>query len=553
MSSLDQSTSRVVNGHHPTSSEPQLISHPNIVSSPATLDDRPSKSEQRDLCGQLITCRPPPDPAHLRRPVIMLQQRIRRSRSPPRPPEATPTLALNPLILCYLILALLAASTSAQNTSVTLPLRPTTYPLSQLASTPLVLSLAPLSTPETVYLSLSLCTDSSPPLVVLTTSEEIDVPTSATDLSAKGGSVPKSAVWRVDWDQGFASWNGTVGAGGMRVALESAEDGTGGEVEISMAGTGESRWVSPRRPVRRYVRRSSVALFRLPLSPPAPIQTVATTVPVLGDTTSSHLLLFTPTFLAPPPDQASPQTYPNYQIPPPVFNVTPPSATPNHTLFIFPSSFTDDGLARSSCAVKKRAGRVNGTTVVDREMRLVKGKGWREMLVLDGSTGLDPGGNYTVWIERTDAGGGATQWSGPLWFKMKPGSSPPHDTHSTFSTLTPTSSYDPPSRFSLSPRLLPPPLLPLDRLRRRPPLFHLRHHHLPHLPLQPLLHYRLLPLLLRHNPIHLRLRAGHLLSRLLMRGLLRCLSGVGVSASDPAGTLRCATFPPPPSTLQWIR
>ncbi|KAL7411356.1 stretch-activated cation channel Mid1 [Mrakia frigida] len=311
--------------------------------------------------------------------------RIQRSGTPPRPPET-----------CLFFL-LLSTTLSFAQTILPLPSL-STFNLSLTASAPLVLSLNSSSSPSTVYLSVSLCTESNLlPTILVTNATSIKIPSSS-DLLKKGtASNPKLGVWILDFDAGFASWNGTVGEGGLRVASYSSQDRLEGEIEVGLSTT-------------------------------APLQTISPTLPVLADTSSTHLLLFTPVF-SPPPASAVPQTYPNYVLPPPPplsssnpVNASLPTLPPNHSFYIFPSSPTllnsSVSLGKSSCFVRKQTGRLKNVTVVEKQTRLLAGKGWREMVVLEGQE-LVPEEEYIVWVEKRVVGGSGVELSGPIAFRMK--------------------------------------------------------------------------------------------------------------------------------------
>lgn len=334
----------------------------------------------------------------------MLLPRIRTSRTPPRPPEIS-------LLAIVLNLLTLLSAASAQNISIDSLPSLASYNLTA-ATSPLVLVLPPFtSSPQSIFLTLSLCVDlDTLPIIFLTNSTTIEVPT-LSDLSAKKA---KGTVWSFALDAGFASWNGSVGEGGLRVAVSSEVDT---EVEISIAQDGPFLL-----PLAASSLSSHLAHRLSPSLTAVPLQTVSSTLPVLADTTSRYALLFTPVF-ASPPDALAPQTYPNYILPPPRVNATPPSSPPNHTLYIFPTTDSSvNTLGKSSCYVRKRTDALKNVTVAGNETRLLAGKGWREMLLLEGKE-LTSEGNFTVWMERKTGGSEAVELSGPISFRMKEGQS----------------------------------------------------------------------------------------------------------------------------------
>lgn len=74
--------------------------------------------------------------------------------------------------------------------------------------------------------------------------------------------------------------------------------------------------------------------------------------------------------------------------------------------------------------MRRQEGFLKNTTVVEKQTRLVVGKGWREMLVLEGEE-LQSEGNYMVWVERRIKGVAGVELSGPIQFRMKEGETRP--------------------------------------------------------------------------------------------------------------------------------
>lgn len=166
-----------------------------------------------------------------------------------------------------------------------------------------------------------------------------------------------------------------------------------------------------------------------------PMHSLAPRPAVIGDTTSTRLLLFTPPFanLSSSPPVL---TYPNYTLPPPPFDPPPPSSPPAHTLFVVPTDTTalsPDPLAHSLCSIRKRwaAGGLMDLQSESSVKLAPADMGWREMIVASG-VGLSAGGNFTAWVLKSDAGTSGVsaggQLSGPVMFKMKEGSSMPFKT-----------------------------------------------------------------------------------------------------------------------------
>ena len=143
-------------------------------------------------------------------------------------------------------------------------------------------------------------------------------------------------------------------------------------------------------------------------------------LPLLGDTTATQALLFSPPF-APP--SLVPPTYPNYTLPgadlsPPA---PPPQAMqPNASLILAPMAQVQQqgGLAldKSACAVRNAVGSVNGTWTgkngtggvnASTELVLRDVDGWRWQWLVEGLTANT---NYTAWVVQD---GGAL--AGPIY------------------------------------------------------------------------------------------------------------------------------------------
>jgi calcium channel MID1 len=131
--------------------------------------------------------------------------------------------------------------------------------------------------------------------------------------------------------------------------------------------------------------------------------------PLLGDTTATSALIFSPLLASHPHDQP---TYPNYTLPPAILNLPMYTGTPSNlttpvpplTLVIIPtsSSPTNDGLDSSLCAVKAGdddADNVGSTQLVNGTAQ------WM-------SVGREEG------FRNTDGHGGM---SAPIWFATKDG------------------------------------------------------------------------------------------------------------------------------------
>lgn len=129
-----------------------------------------------------------------------------------------------------------------------------------------------------------------------------------------------------------------------------------------------------------------------------PIHSDGVSLPLLGDTTSNQVLLFSPSFAPPPHVQPS---YPNYTLS--AANLTFPTAPadpPNYQMFIAPtSSFGSAGIPRTGCALTTAAGGTgSGMFMVGAQQSeglwLRDNDGWRWQWLVQG---LAPSTNYTAF------------------------------------------------------------------------------------------------------------------------------------------------------------
>lgn len=177
---------------------------------------------------------------------------------------------------------------------------------------------------------------------------------------------------------------------------------------------------------------------------PGLVQSFSGDLPLLGDTTATHILVRTPPFANLSSSFPVRQTYPNYTLPPPPFDPPRPTS-PNATVYVLPTDSLDEDVVRrmrrSTCWVRRTALALSPVVVVaDRRVELAPlGSGWRETLVLTGNSstgagGLAAGQNYTLFVltppgsspnDQNDqlAVQGAGILTGPIWARMKRGRS----------------------------------------------------------------------------------------------------------------------------------
>ncbi|CDZ96972.1 Stretch-activated cation channel Mid1 [Phaffia rhodozyma] len=270
--------------------------------------------------------------------------------------------------------------------------------------------------PERVYLSFSFCSAFSEsdafPSIFVSNSSGVSVPSSSyltklgsSDSPSDGWkSSSTDGVWWVELSEGYGNWTGWRTGVGLSVAVWS---------NVGLAGTVEGGYVE------------------IGVSSSGILHTITDSLPVLGDTTNSHALVFTPAF-----DSANgtiaQQTYPNYTLPPPVFDKDIPSSIPNQTLYVIPtSSFNvSSGMSLSVCFVRSNWNSVGVKLLEDNRTTTLNATedGWRQQVVLSSgvsteNAGLKAGENYTLWSftdTSTSLGvAGSGQLSGPIMFRMK--------------------------------------------------------------------------------------------------------------------------------------
>ncbi|WWC90056.1 uncharacterized protein L201_004988 [Kwoniella dendrophila CBS 6074] len=180
-------------------------------------------------------------------------------------------------------------------------------------------------------------------------------------------------------------------------------------------------------------------IIQMTASENGPLQTISSSIPFLGDTTSTQALIFSPLLYASLPYEP---TYPNYTLPAPQLTFTPlndlspeslisgnTSLSNNLTLYVVPttsnSSPTSNQLDYSTCAISLSVNQTGSLaekiiTKSDSEepqySMINDEEGYRHYWTIGG---LSPSNNYTAWI-KDDQG----TWLSPIWFTTKPDSFP---------------------------------------------------------------------------------------------------------------------------------
>ncbi|KAJ7163995.1 stretch-activated cation channel Mid1 [Mycena crocata] len=188
---------------------------------------------------------------------------------------------------------------------------------------------------------------------------------------ASPGSGGGDNVFEIVLNQGHGNWTGTFPSGGV-LGVENA-----GQLP-----------------------------FEIGLSDGIPIHEVVSTLPLLGDTTATQALLFSPPFS--PQTQQDP-TYPNYTLA--EANPSTPAASSNPTnysLIVSPTSNSLTSMQQTACMLFKQ----NSTGIVANEsLWLRDSSGWRTEWLM---TGLTPKTNYTAYVVQS-----SYKVAGPIYFTTK--------------------------------------------------------------------------------------------------------------------------------------
>ncbi|KAJ7841335.1 stretch-activated Ca2+-permeable channel component-domain-containing protein [Mycena olivaceomarginata] len=130
--------------------------------------------------------------------------------------------------------------------------------------------------------------------------------------------------------------------------------------------------------------------FEIGVSEGVPIHQSDDSAALLGDTTSTQALLFSPAFS--PPDIQDPK-YPNYTLPAAIPSIpAAPSDPKNYTLIVSPTSNGLTSMQQTACALSKQ----KSTGVVAKQnLWLRDSSGWRTEWFM---TGLTANTNYTAYV-----------------------------------------------------------------------------------------------------------------------------------------------------------
>ncbi|CAE6497660.1 unnamed protein product [Rhizoctonia solani] len=277
--------------------------------------------------------------------------------------------------LFYLLFLIPLHATQAQTISVTLPFR-RTFSLS-VTSSPLVLSLPTQSDPY--WLSVALCGAVLPyPRFFVSNDSGVTLPGPDGAQGSQGGE-------ELNLNEGLITYQAYTGSGGAFAIWPSTGAGANWTLDIAA--------VQDENPVHQRM----------------------TQLPLLGDTTATRAIIFSPPFYTPAYKEPS---YPNYTFQDAAPDLTLPSSVsaPNATLLIFPTANANATvwLTNSACALTSKLGGVIINTVtrdVHRDLN-----GWRKQWFVDG---LSASTNYSAYVVEDGA-----RVSGPSYLRTKSESFP---------------------------------------------------------------------------------------------------------------------------------
>ncbi|GBE85763.1 hypothetical protein SCP_0802850 [Sparassis crispa] len=226
----------------------------------------------------------------------------------------------------------------------------------------------PVSNP--LYLSVALCS-------AQTTLPRLFVTNDSTASQPGPAELGQANVYEIPLEDGLGVWSGPMNVQGV-LAIYNASQSLSFEIGLSNAG---------------------------------PIHQILDELPLLGDTTSNQVLLFSPPFS--PPEISAP-TYPNYTLP--AANLTFPPAPPspsNYSVFVTLTSTTPLPLTTCALNVAQVEGSLydSPSSVSSQGLWLRDTDGWRWQWLING---LLPQKNYTAYAILND-----TKVSGPINFVTK--------------------------------------------------------------------------------------------------------------------------------------
>ncbi|WVF72129.1 hypothetical protein IAT40_006941 [Kwoniella sp. CBS 6097] len=347
-------------------------------------------------------------------------------------------------------------SLSTLPTSLSLPALNTSSPAIQLdlpsiSSIYLTFSICTLTSDQTLLPNILISIDDPPNFDLSSSSKLVNDASSGGLGTGKTGwnqrTGKNGGTWLINWEKGFGNFT-------ISTSSSSADDDDDGD------GAGEGAVIDDGEQVPISILfdlstedddaddgESGVTgdlVIQMSASTDGPLNSISSSLPLLGDTTSSLALLFSPLLISTPKDGPS---YPNYTLPSPQLVFEPFSSlgdvgiptvsgnsslsNTNLTLALIPtsSSPTNSGLDYSICAIRNTlnstgdlastaSGNIVLKTAVDEPQwsTLDEEEGYRHFWAVGGLTAE---GNYTAWVMD-----GEGTLSGPIWFVMKQESFP---------------------------------------------------------------------------------------------------------------------------------
>ncbi|CAE6509966.1 unnamed protein product [Rhizoctonia solani] len=278
--------------------------------------------------------------------------------------------------LSYLLVLTLPQAIQAQTTNVALPFR-RTFSLS-VSSSPLVLSLPTQDDPY--WLSVALCGAILPyPRFFISNDSGVTLPGPSDGAGSQGGE-------ELGLNQGLITYQPQIRSGGAFAIWPSAGAGANWTLDVAV--------VQGEKPVHQRVSQ----------------------LPLLGDTTATQAIVFSPPFFTPTYEEP---TYPNYTfqgVIPSDSSLPSSVSAPNATLLLFPTANANETvwLTNSACALTSKLGGVLTNTVTRSVYR--DSNGWRRQWFVEG---LSASTNYTAYVVEDEA-----RVSGPSYLRTKSDSFP---------------------------------------------------------------------------------------------------------------------------------
>ncbi|KAJ7647463.1 stretch-activated cation channel Mid1 [Roridomyces roridus] len=188
--------------------------------------------------------------------------------------------------------------------------------------------------------------------------------------TASPGSGGGDDVFEIILSQGQGSWTGVFPSGGV----------------VGVEGAGQMP-------------------FEIGVSQDGPLHEILDTQPLVGDSTGTAALLFSPAYSAP---TTGIPAYPNYSLPAAIPSLPAPPAPTNCTLVVSPTSNSLTSMPQTACMLTSLK---SSGTIVNESLWLRDHEGWRTEWLL---TGLTAKTNYTMYAIQEQH-----KVAGPIFFTTK--------------------------------------------------------------------------------------------------------------------------------------